>query len=435
MKLSPRFLISSFLADSGIKIIKGISRHRLVQQSGQIFFWSIVTKGIAFFASAWMIRCLQPENLGISGVVSVAVIQAGLFINLGFDIVGARDIASNKDNARSIIETIIGLRMRVCLLLITIWFLGIVFFHPPSNTLFAWLMGAPLLLVGAFNNNWIFQGLEEMPILSKITAFISLVSAAAYLLFFRPVMPAGSDLLVMIFANGVGLLFSWKFIHRKTRLSFFSTFDWQKAKIMLWNARWAFGMILVMFVYSQLDVLLLARFVDITQVGQYRCSTTMIGYVVLVIGIIPTLLYPRYAVWYKKSPELLWRYQKYLAVVFAVITFPVMIVAIFISKPLFHILYGISYNEAIIPFIILVFAKMVVLVGGVYAWGILAAGRERSVFFIESIAALVSLILNLKFIPKFGIIAAASTNAISETVVLAGCLYYAYHVFRSKVTV
>ena len=68
--------------------------------------------------------------------------------------------------------------------------------------------------------------------------------------------------------------------------------------------------------------------------------------------------------------------------VFAAASVPVMAVVVVASRFAFHLLYGPQFDAAVTPFILLAAANLLILVAGVFAWGLVAAGREATYVWI-----------------------------------------------------
>ena len=168
-----------------------------------------------------------------------------------------------------------------------------------SQFYMAWLMGAFFMFTSALNTGWILQGLEELPVQNRVMCLTSVLAAAAYVFLFRPGMPAGSDIAVLTVSNVVGLCLIWKHVRRQTGASVVGRFDYGEVKELLHESRWAFAVVCTVFVYAQLDMILLARFASFEQAGIYRAAFSLITPLSLLTGISGSLLYPRFVVWLK----------------------------------------------------------------------------------------------------------------------------------------
>ncbi|MCD3364065.1 flippase, partial [Clostridium botulinum D/C] len=87
---------------------------------------------------------------------------------------------------------------------------------------------------------------------------------------------------------------------------------------------------------------------------------------------------------------------------------------IILSKEIIVLLFGQKYVEAYIPFVILLIYILILFMRENYGYSLNAWNKENEYLKSVVISALTNLILNLIFIPMYGIIAAAMTTLVSE---------------------
>lgn len=387
--------------------------------------WQVLAKVVAFAGSAWMIRCMGPENLGLSALVVSTASAVSLLSNLGLDIVGTRRIAVDKHNARATIELIVGLRWRVSGILLVGWLAYcLVRLASGSANGLAWPLGAALMMTSGLNTQWILQGLEDLPTQSRIGALTSVLTASAYVLFFRPGVSAGADIAVQTLAAFVGLILAWRAIGKRTSARIFGTFDLRGAKDLLWSARWAFAVIITIFSYTTLSTILVARLGSLEQAGIFRAARTLALPITMLSGISGALLYPRLAVWNSISQSLLWRRQRQVGLAYAALSAAVLLLAIPLARPLVKLVLSEVYVASVGPFLILLAAGCTVLINGVFGWGIMAAGRERLYVLAGLCAGLVSIAACFVLIPAYGATGAAVSSLAAELIILAMTVYF-----------
>ena len=106
------------------------------------------------------------------------------------------------------------------------------------------------------------------------------------------------------------------------------------------------------------------------------------------------------------------------------ITFPVIFAGIALISLLINILYGVEYN-AIVPVI-----QILLVSGGLSAIVAAAAavlygtGGQSFILKLASIAAVINIVLDMIFIPYYGAVGAAASNAIAQIIgVISGTFY------------
>jgi O-antigen/teichoic acid export membrane protein len=145
------------------------------------------------------------------------------------------------------------------------------------------------------------------------------------------------------------------------------------------------------------------------------------------LAVTPTLLYPRFIEWHKLGANILWNRQIKLAKAAGAISIVAVVACALISPLAYQILYGPSFKDAAYPFVILLAARFVGLINGIFTWGMWAQGEDRKIALLMIPIAAISLLLNLLLIPGFGMMAAAGANLFSEALLLAGAAWFAWN--------
>ena len=290
----------------------------------------------------------------------------------------------------------------------------------------AWLMGAFFMFTSAINTGWILQGLEELPVQNRVMCLTSFVAAAAYVSFFRPGMPAGSDIAVLAVSNVVGLCLTWRYVRRRTSASIFGRFDYSEVKALLYESRWAFAVVCTVFAYVQLDMILLARFASFEQAGVYRSCNFSDCSAIFFDSHLRNVADPRFVVWLKQNPQQIWHRQKKIGLLYLCVGSVVAGAMFAIGPRLVNLLFGPRFSASTWPFLILFVSKIELLISDVFAWGIMASGRDKLFVIASFTGAVFSLCGNVYFIPRYGAIAAALVNFVSQGIILSIAGYFCW---------
>jgi O-antigen/teichoic acid export membrane protein len=381
-----------------------------------LLLMNLLSRAVSFVASAYALRCLGPYNVGVSGLVQVTAQQVGLGYHGGFDTPAVRRIAADRAQAVGITRTVVGFRGVLSLLAALGWVL-LVLFAPGLAHRSTWLWGAPLLLISAANVGFVFNAVERLPVQTAIGTGGTLLGAAAYLLLFRPGMPLGSDLAVIV---GVGVLttvFSWVAYRRLFG-------EWPVGGIApgrlgpLLRESWRFWALAVaVFLYSTFQIPLIAHYLGAHQTGLYRSAFTMAAAVELLYNSINSLLLPRLVSWQTAGVAVLWRRQGQLFALFSAIGLAVTL-ALGVSAPLvFGWVLGPAFAPAIPVFQVLLLGRLVVFVGQIYTFGLAATGLDNSFLGVSVAGAALSITLNVLLLPHFGLYGAAGVSVGVELVI------------------
>jgi PST family polysaccharide transporter len=395
-----------------------IRSSKLAKDAGKLMGLQFAGRVVAFFASAYAMRCLGPEQLGIGAFVLSIIAQAAVLGDLGMSIAGVRAIGNQPDRVNEFVSLVWGVRLRAAILLSFIVLAGILIFHPVGS-FSLWLLALPVLIFSVLNPQWIFQGLERVPAFNLIQFGQALATALLYVLLFRPGAPARMYILVALIAQGASWIASYLWLWRIIKVSWLG-FSWTKIWGMIRSSGFAFAIVLTIFVYTGLDIPLVTLLRSSSEAGIYRSAQGVLSALTPFLAILPLLIYPRLLAWKNHSRALFIRNVLGLVVGVAVLA-AIIGVSSLIWVPLaFRLLLGQAFSTGIKPCILLVMAKCIVMVGTVPAWGLHSLDLDRRYLWVTLCAAITSITFNLTMIPRVGITAAAMANILSESVITLG---------------
>ena len=411
--------------------VKEACKSEPVRHGLQLLLWQSISQGMLFFGSSWMVRCLGPKNLGISAVVLSTVNLFALLINLGLSFTGARSLATDKENAKGTIELIMGIRLRMAFALFGLWLLGsaLLLALGVPNAL-AWAVGSLCFLALAPNPQWVLQGLGNLPFYSKSAAIGSAVTAATYLIFFRPGFGPGSDILVNALSNFLVLAIIWRYISKHIGARLLAPIQYAPAWELIKKGRYAFGGAVTLYFYNQFDVMLISYFTDSSQAGFYRAANTFISPLTLLVSISDAILFPRLAVMHKENPKVFFRNSTRLAAVYGAGAILVAVVAVPLCGLVVTLLFGSKYAASVLPAQILILSSCVSAIAGPFRWGLMAAHRD-GIFFLNSAAvAVLAIALNFFLVPHFGAPGAAVAKLTAQLVFMVSSVVLCYRLLK-----
>lgn len=408
-------------------ILADVVSHRFTKQIAQIIVYLGLTRLVTIAGSAWSARCLGPEKLGISGMIVATMGQLLLFVNGSLDPLFTRRYKESPtaENRAFWVSFVLTQRLFFSLILGLLSIaVAIVLKLPPS-----WWLGItaafPLFVLMAIHPGWIVVADENTPTNYRAIAISSVAMALLFLVFFRPGQATGSDVVVQVVAVAVQVALVGRVAYgSRWRLPV----DLSKLKQIwpvLWEGRWLFITGLVVYIYVQFEVPLLGYLSSLTELGKYRMAVNLVASLQQVLGLVPILLFPRFVEWRKRGPDFLWKKQLQLAGLGLGVSVPICAVAFLLSPFLIRLLYGSAFADAAIPFAILLTSKFVVVINSLFAQGLWVHAQDRKVFWVALPTALISLVANLLFLPKYGMFAACSINLFSELLILIGCFIFA----------
>ncbi len=410
------------------RLLRAARTSPLLRQVGQM----IATRGVGLVVAAagsiWMQRCLGPEKLGISGMILALLAPMGLLVDLNQDVSLVRRYkACETDDARAqlIRETFI-FRGLLCLAYMAVIAAVVTLAGLPGAD---WRLGVvaafPLLLVTANQGSWVLQAQENMPARYRALMLQSLISAGCYFAFFRPGrMPAGSDIIVMAAAVAAEYTLGWWYARRPVQ----SALSSRRGSDLLrglrlageacWAGRWLAITGLLSYLYIFLQNPLIGILLGNEALGLYRSAGTLLNAFQAFAAMVPALLYPRMIEWHRIGPAHLWAKQMKFARVAFCFFVPGAIAAFLLAPYLYRLLYGPVFLPAAYPCALLLVARMMTVLNGIFGWGLWAQHRDGLMLRLTVGTAVISLGLNLWLIPRMGLIGAAGVCVLCETLML-----------------
>lgn len=397
--------------------------------------WRILGVGAGALGSIWAARMLGPEKLGISGMVSAYAVQASLFVTMGLNALLIREYKKSQERQveqDQLVSQIVSYRLIVALAASVIWLVIALATGLPSNWWLATIMGILSVVTGALTTDWLLQAQENQVVQQRLTAIGGFVSAILMFAFIRKDTPAGGDLVVAFFVAMIVRSLTWTASVKNRHHVRISWSSMTAGLPLIWKGRWLFLSGLLIYCYVRLEIPMLGWLRSIDEVGLYRSALQIQGGIQPILALVPALLYPRMIEWGKVSRQHLWAKQLHLAKSLALLFIPVTI-AIFLLVPwVYPYLFGAEFKAAATPCALLIVSKLMVVLNGIFGWGLWSMEKDLTMLVILGVVAILSVTLNLLLMPRYGMIAAASVNLASECLILLGCMYFQYRHCREE---
>ncbi|MFA6570695.1 MAG: oligosaccharide flippase family protein, partial [Bacteroidota bacterium] len=139
-------------------------------------------KGIVFVYNAYLARVILPEGFGIIGFATAYLMYFLLFVNLGFNTVGAREIAKDHSRTNKLVNTILTLRTIIAFVAYAVLFLTAFLLDKPMMVKWViWISGLNLF-ANAFLVDWVYHGNEKMEFLALRQVITSVLNLTGIIL-------------------------------------------------------------------------------------------------------------------------------------------------------------------------------------------------------------------------------------------------------------
>jgi len=372
-------------------------------------------------SSVIIARMLGPQGRGI---YSLAILLPGLlavFTNLGIGPASVFYIGKKKYSPKEVFGTNIIFAGLISIFTIIIGLIIVFFFSDklfpgvPKECLFLALSVIPLHFFSSFSVNILLglQKIKKYNFIQLIQNFIFLFLIVIFLLGLRfgvkavitaNILSAFVGCTVLFFQTKKetnGIVFS---LNREILRDFFS----YGSKVYLGN--------IFSFLHYKIDMFMVNIFLNPVAVGFYSIAVTLAEKIGLISESTGTILFPQVSSETNKE-----RLNKFTPLVCRNTLFITMLCAIFlflIGRWLIILLYSKEFSDSVLPFQILLIGSITISGWRILANDLYGRGKPLLNSYITGVSVIINIILNIIFIPKFGISGASWATAISYTIAL-----------------
>lgn len=368
----------------------------------------------------YITRVLQPDGNGKIAFANSVITYFSMFAMLGIPTYGIRACARVRDDKRLLSKT----AQEIWLINTAMTVIAYVFF------------GAALILVPRFREEpvlmlvcsmtlflnliameWLYKALEcytyitvrslAFKVLAVVLMFMLVKSKEDYVKY------AG----ITVLANtGYGI---FNFFNLRRHITFKRLADYD-IKRHLKPIVIFFAMSVAITIYSNLDITMLGFMRDNAEVGYYDVAIKIKVILVNVVTSLGAVLLPRTSYYVEKKMEKeFWSVSAKALEFVAALSVPLTIGFVIMAEKCILLLSGDAYLPAILPMRIIM--PTLILIGASNVFGVqmlVPLGKEQYVLYSECAGAIVDIILNAMFIPRYGAAGAAFGTLVAELVVL-----------------
>lgn len=376
---------------------------------------------VSFFIGAWIARYLGPENYGVLNYSIAFVGIFGFISSLGVDGILNRELIQTPEKRDVLLGTafrlkLLGGAIAFCLAIVSVL---IIETDPPVK-----------ILVALFSFSFISQSIgiistyfnAEVKAKNNVKAqlfamFISSILKVAVIL-----LGKGVIWLVIVFVldsvwQGIGLLKAYKNFGLKIS-------NWKFDKILAKNLlRNSWPLMLASaagFITIKIDQVLIGQMLGNREVGIYAAAVKLVEVWYFIPGIICTALFPAILNAKKTSEESYKRRLKNFYVLMFLIPVLMAIPITLLAKPIIQILFGSGYLESVIILRIYIWSSIGFFLGWAVIQYLMSENLIKTIFWLNLCAMIVNIVLNLIFIPIWGIAGSAYATLISYMILPIG---------------
>jgi len=387
---------------------------RYFKNTGWVFFGQFFSLVIAFFVGAYVARYLGPKNFGSMSYAISFVSLFGFLAGFGVDSILNRELVKCPEKKDELLGTSFWMKLVGGLLLIIT--VNTISFFTNSD-----FLTKTLILIFSFT--FIFQSFNvigsffQSQVISKkvVKAQIvtSLLSAVIKLIFIYLNLGVIWIMSIYIF-DSITLALGFIFIYYKKEKIFL------KIKInktilisLLKNSAPIMFSVIALTIYGKIDQVIIKKMLDETAVGVYAVAVKISEIWYFIPGLICTSLFPAIVNAKKTDPR---SYKKRIIALYSLLIYlglALSIIIFFLSEPVIGLVFGPAYLLSIKISKIYAWSGISVFLMTGF-WTYLLNENYTKIYLFATITGAVSnIILNLIFIPRYGVIGSAYATLIS----------------------
>jgi O-antigen/teichoic acid export membrane protein len=357
---------------------------------------------VPFILTPYISRVFGAEGIGVYAFTSSTVMYFVLFAMLGIGHHGTRVIASVRDDSGKLnkaFSNLVALHILISLLVIFFYAVFVVFFAQEYRFLF--LIQSPILVSALLDITWFFAGLENFKLVTVRNAIVKVVSVTCVFIFVNDRNDIWIYALIMALSMLLGQASVWLLLRRFVKLVKPS---WSEMKPHLKPMLVLFVPIIAMSVYNVMNKILLGVFSDNTELGFFDNSLKLIALPMGITVALNSVMISRISNINAAGDEtgknkLTLFSMKYFMLFAYAISFGIAAIA----RDFAPIFFGSEFEDIGILIMVLTISIPFAIFGNtIISQYILPHSKDSIYLYAAIIAAVLSLIANIIFIPLYG---------------------------------
>lgn len=391
--------------------------------------WSMVSKIysmlISLVVGALSARYLGPSNYGVLNYGTSLISFFSTVSALGFASTLPVEMVRDKKNEGKIIGSAVVFRFVTSIICFIGIFLLLEILEPNNKLIQVVTMLQAISVV--LNTYEIFLYWFQMRLQMKMVTIASMIALTVTAIWRVTLLAKQASVEFFALSNSISalvtgiciLFFFWKSKDRP-RLSF----EFQEGKQLLLSSYHFVISGLAVTLYSQLDRIMLGKIVSSESVGFYSAAMNIaIMWEFVPLALINTAR-PAIADLKVKNERDYQEKYKLLLLAITIMGICVSVGFMIFGKLIIYILYGESYDPAVPALWILIWATSFSMIGTARVIWLVAENKNQYEKYCVIIGAIVNVILNALFIPRWGIVGASITTLISQFIVACITPYF-----------
>ena len=376
----------------------------------------------------YVARIILPTGIGEVTIVESVCRYIMLFSALGIPIYGVREIAKVKNEKVKLNKLfseliIIHFVITIFILLLFILFIYLTpIFH---NKIEFYLLGFFMILSNVFVIEWYFQGIGQFKFITLRNLLVKSILTVVVFIVIKEKNDVYAYFSIIVVTSVINAAINFIYALRTVDLDF--TININSIRRHLRPLFYIFSSIAFISIYTLLDTLMLGFMTSERAVGLYTTGLKVSKIPIMFIAALGVVLIPKLSEYYHEGRLDLFVSLINKSIKF-VITFsiPTVFLIISLSDQIIYIFAGSNFMESSSVLRTLSLLSMLIGLSNIFGLQILTPmGKDKYLTFSVLIGMVISLCLNLIFIPIYKEQGAALSNIIAEVAVTIATIFFA----------
>lgn len=379
--------------------------------------YQILTIFIPLFTTPYLSRILGASGIGVYSYYFSIASYFALFILLGLNNYGNREIAKCRDNSEEVSKKFWSIYAMQLSMGVIVCLVYLVYIYVCSEKIVSAIFGL-YVLAECFDINWFCFGTGQFKLIAFRNTIVKVVSTISIFIFVNNTKDVWLYCLIIAGGQIVSCFIIWPKTIKKVKFykpSPNEVFVHIKPNLIL------FMTVIAVSLFKIMDKIMLGMFTNSEQVGFYELSEKIIAIPTTLITSLGTVMLPTMSNMIYNNTE---RSNKiiYLSMIFEAFLVSSLSFGIMgVSREFIPLFYGKGYDTCIYLYLILLPSCLFLGFGNVIRTQYLLPRSMDKVYLTSAfLGAFVNIVLNLCFIPRFGAIGAAIGTLAAEASV---CIY------------
>ena len=376
---------------------------------------------LPIITTPYVTRVFSSDDLGTYGYFNSIVTYFILLATLGVANYGTKVISGHRNEINKNFWGIYSLQLGATVLSLTLYCLLCLTLPFMQNPV-AYILGLSLVSKG-LDISWLFQGLEDFRKITVRNITVKLVGVISIFLFVK----SANDLYLYVFLLTIfellGQLSMWlparEFIGRPH-------FDLEYAKYHLKPVILLFLPQVAISLYITLDRTMLGALASTKDVGIYDQALKLVNILLTLVTSLGSVMLPRVAhLLATGDHKAVNKMHEMSFLIYNLVIFPMMAGILIVNDDFVQFFLGQDFQDARYAIAIMIFRMFFIGWTNIMGIQMLIPHNQNKEFMISTTApAIISVGLNLLFLPKLGYIGAAIVSVLTEALVWAIQLYF-----------